>query len=42
MSLNGKRDGFEEADYATFASAAGLKRERYKIILENVRAATSM
>jgi serine/threonine-protein kinase HipA len=42
MSLNGKRDGFEESDYAAFAGNAGLKRGRYKSILEQTRAAISM
>jgi serine/threonine-protein kinase HipA len=41
MSLNGKRDGFEPADYTSFAKAAGLKRGRDKAILEEVRAAVA-
>jgi serine/threonine-protein kinase HipA len=39
MSLNGKRDGFEETDYQAFAKMARLKRGRGRAILEEVRAA---
>ena len=41
MSLNGKREGFEDADYAAFATSTGLKRGRDKVILEEVRSAIS-
>lgn len=41
MSLNGKRDGFVEADFFAFAKTAGLKRGRDKAILREVRDAVS-
>lgn len=41
MSLNGKRDGFEPADYTAFAKTAGLKRGRDRAILEEVQAAVA-
>lgn len=41
MSLNGKRDDFTMADFKSFATTAGLKRGRYKIIVEEVRGAVS-
>ncbi len=41
MSMNGKRDGFTLADFATFAGAAGMKRGRDKAILQEVQNAVS-
>jgi serine/threonine-protein kinase HipA len=41
MSLNGKREGFTEADYHEFAKSSGLKRGREKVILNEVRNAVS-
>jgi len=41
MSLNGKRDDFEPADFAAFAKTAGLKRGRDKVIVDEVRAAVA-
>jgi len=37
MTLNGKRDGFTEEDFAACARAAGMKRGRARTILEEVR-----
>jgi len=39
MSLNGKRDGFELADFVACAKTASLKRGRAQAILEEVREA---
>jgi len=39
MSLNGKRDGFERADFVACAKTASLKRGRAQAILEEVREA---
>ena len=41
MSLNGKREGFERADFAALAKAASLKRGRGGAILDEVRAAVA-
>lgn len=41
MSLNGKRDDFEPADFTAFAKTAGLKRGRDKAIVDEVRAAVA-
>jgi serine/threonine-protein kinase HipA len=37
MSLNGKRDGFEPADFDAFADTASLNRRRTRAILEEVQ-----
>lgn len=37
MTLNGKRDGFTEDDFAACAKAAGMKRGRARTILEEVQ-----
>ena len=37
MTLNGKRDGFTEDDFAAGAKAAGMKRGRARTILEEVQ-----
>jgi serine/threonine-protein kinase HipA len=37
MTLNGKRDGFSQADLEACAKAAGMKRGRAKAILEEVQ-----
>jgi len=37
MSVNGKRDGFEDADFETVARGASMKRGRWKVILGEVR-----
>lgn len=41
MSLNGKRDGFTEADFAVFADVAGMKRGRHRTILREVQRAVA-
>ncbi len=37
MSLNGKRDHFEAADFAACAKTASMKRGRAQAILDEVR-----
>jgi serine/threonine-protein kinase HipA len=41
MSLNGKRDGFERADFDAAADTASLSRSRTRAILEEVHAAVA-
>lgn len=41
MTMNGKRDGFTLADFAAFASTAGMKRGRDKAIVQEIQEAVS-